>query len=126
MLPRRMGKLGTLVATLGACASCTSPPASPAVHPDALSVRVVTDIRYSTGADDGTGKDRLDLYLPEGGKAPFPVVVSFHGGALMQGDKSEQAFVGQAFAARGIGAAIVNYHLSPQVTHPRHVQDAAA
>jgi acetyl esterase/lipase len=112
-------------AAFAASSGCASPHAQPPARHDTFSVRVVRDVRYSSQADDGTGKDRLDLYLPEG-RARFPVLVSLHGGALLGGDKNEQGFVGETFASRGIGTAVVNYHLSPQVTHPRHVQDAAA
>ncbi|HEY3592238.1 MAG TPA: alpha/beta hydrolase [Polyangiaceae bacterium] len=105
--------------------ACASQPAQPTAPGEALTVRVVRDIPYSREVDDGTGKTRLDLYLPEG-RTGFPVLVSFHGGALLEGDKKDQAFVGEAFASAGIGTAVVNYHLSPQVSHPRHVEDAAA
>jgi len=52
--------------------------------------------------------------------------VSFYGGALTAGDKNQQAFIGQRFAAAGIATAVVNYRLSPGVMHPAHIQDAAA
>ena len=54
------------------------------------------------------------------------MIVSVHGGALVEGDKSSQEFVGQRFAATGIGVAVINYRLSPDVSHPAHVQDVAA
>ena len=34
-----------------------------------------------------------------------PVIVSIHGGALMEGDKAEQTFVGERFASEGIVTA---------------------
>ncbi len=52
--------------------------------------------------------------------------MSFYGGALTAGDKNQQAFIGQRFAAAGIATAVVNYRLSPGVMHPAHIQDAAA
>jgi acetyl esterase/lipase len=95
---------------------------SGAATPD--EVRVVKDVDYVDGQEYKNGKDRLDLYLPEGAKE-VPVVVFFHGGGLRQGDKSESEHVGRAFAAGGVGAAIVNYRLSPEVAHPAHVEDGA-
>ena len=92
---------------------------------DAAGVRVVRDLAYLPDANYADNKDKLDLYLPEG-RTNVPVVVSYYGGALMAGDKNQQAFIGQRFAAAGFATAVVNYRLSPGVTHPAHVQDAAA
>jgi acetyl esterase/lipase len=89
------------------------------------SVRVVRDVTYLPDANYAANKDKLDLYLPQG-RTSVPVIVSFHGGALMEGDKSEQTFVGERFASAGIATAVVNYRLSPGVSHPAHIQDAAA
>jgi len=44
----------------------------------------------------------------------------------MGGDKAEDAFVGQRFASAGFVTVVVNYRLSPGVSHPAHAQDAAA
>jgi acetyl esterase/lipase len=92
---------------------------------DKQAVKVVRDIPYLVNANYAENKDKLDLYLPEG-RTGVPVIVSFYGGGLMRGDKSEHAFIGQRFAAAGIATAVVNYRLSPGVKHPAHIQDAAA
>ncbi|MCU1382065.1 MAG: hypothetical protein JWL71_762 [Acidobacteria bacterium] len=91
-----------------------------------LPVRVVKDIAYR-GGGDATGKNTLDLYLPQG-KTGAPVIVWYYGGALQEGDKSDATEVGaaQRFAAAGIATAVVNYRLSPSVAHPAHIEDAAA
>jgi acetyl esterase/lipase len=88
-------------------------------------VRVLRDMDYIVGIAYEDLKDKLDLYLPDEVDG-FPVVVFFHGGGLRQGDKDESEHVGRALAAAGYGAAIVNYRLSPTVSHPKHAQDAAA
>ena len=88
-------------------------------------VRVVTNVPYLEGARDVNDKDKLDLYLPEG-RANAPVIVSYYGNQLLGGDKSEDAFVGRRFASAGFLTVVVNYRLSPEVSHPTHVQDAAA
>jgi acetyl esterase/lipase len=54
------------------------------------------------------------------------VIVSYYGNQLMGGDKSEDAYVGRRFAAAGFVTVVANYRLSPAVSHPAHVQDAAA
>ena len=82
-------------------------------------VRVVRDIPYLQGARYPDNKDKLDLYLPEG-RRNAPVIVSYYGNQLMGGDKSEDAYIGRRFAAAGFVTAVVNYRLSPAVSHPAH------
>jgi acetyl esterase/lipase len=91
----------------------------------AAQVRVVRDIDYVPSSEYADKKDRLDLYVPAGAKGA-PVVVSIHGGLLRQGDRSEEEYVGQRFAAAGFVTAVISYRLSPVVTHPAHAEDAAA
>src|SRR5215813_5449382 len=88
-------------------------------------VRTVRDVPYLQGAHYSDDKDKLDIYLPEGSRNA-PVIVSYYGNQLMGGDKSEDAYIGRRFAAAGFVTAVVNYRLSPAVSHPAHVQDAAA
>ena len=59
----------------------------------ATDIRVVRDIAYAAENDARANKHTLDLYLPST-KMPAPVIVSLYGGALMEGDKSEQPYVG--------------------------------
>ena len=102
------------------CAAAVAPAAA-----ETYDVRVVRDVPYLQGANYADGKDTLDLYLPEG-RTNAPVIVSYYGNQLMGGDKSEDAYVGRRFAAAGFVTAVVNYRLSPAVSHPAHIQDAAA
>ena len=111
-------------ATLVCCALGIVLPAA-AAGAQSHKVTVVRDVDYVTGADYADGKDRLDLYIPAG-VANAPVIFSIHGGVLMAGDRSEEAFVGQRFAAAGFLTVVISYRLSPDVSHPAHVQDAAA
>ena len=92
---------------------------------ETYAVRVVRDVSYLQGVRYADDKDKLDLYLPEG-RRNAPVIVWYYGNQLMGGDKSEDAFVGRWFASAGFITAVVNYRLSPGVSHPAHVQDAAA
>jgi acetyl esterase/lipase len=109
--------------TLASCAFgivlCTSAGAQPS------RVTVVRDVDYVPTAEYADGKDRLDLYIPAG-VTNAPVIFSIHGGVLLAGDRSEEAFVGQRFAAAGYLTVVISYRLSPDVSHPAHVQDAAA
>src|SRR5262245_5038022 len=88
-------------------------------------VTEVRNVDYVAGPDYPDGKDRLDLYIPAG-LTHSPVIVSLPGGALEIGDRSEERFVGQRFASAGYLTVIPSYRLSPQVSHPAHIQDVAA
>lgn len=92
---------------------------------DATTIRVVHDVKYLAGANYPDNKDALDLYLPEG-RDKAPVIVYYYGGALQEGDKADEAGTSRRFAAAGIATVAVNYRLSPAVSHPAHIQDAAA
>jgi acetyl esterase/lipase len=86
--------------------------------------KVTTDLDYVPTAEYPNKKDRLDVYAPAGARGA-PVVVSIHGGALREGDKSKEAFVGQLLAQAGFVAVVISYRLTPDVSHPAHVEDAA-
>lgn len=70
------------------------------------------------------GRGLLDVYQPEGARQA-PVVVFFHGGGLLAGDKSLAAHLGLRLAREGFVTVSTNYRLSPAVSHPTHVRDAA-
>ncbi len=96
-----------------------------AVEAQSHKVTVVRNVDYVASVEYPDGKDRLDLYIPEG-VTNAPVIVSIHGGLLSMGDRSEESFVGQRFATAGYLTVVISYRLSPRVAHPAHVQDAAA
>jgi acetyl esterase/lipase len=109
------------LAVVVSCVTATAPSAEAQTY----AVRVVRDVPYLQGAGYADNKDRLDIYVPEG-RRNAPVIVSYYGNQLMGGDKTEDAYVGRRFAAAGFVTVVVNYRLSPAVSHPAHVQDAAA
>jgi acetyl esterase/lipase len=86
---------------------------------------VTKNVDYIPNADYAGGKDRLDLYIPSG-VTNAPVIFSIHGGALSGGDRSEDTFVGQRLAPAGYLTVVISYRLTPEVSHPGHIQDVAA
>jgi len=84
----------------------------------APSARVERNVAYASTMT-------LDVYAPQGATAA-PVIVWFHGGALLEGDKQDEAEIAARFADAGFVTVAANYRLSPAVAHPAHVQDAAA
>jgi acetyl esterase/lipase len=87
-------------------------------------VKVTEDIDYIADSFYSDNKDFLDIYMPED-KSDVPVIVYFHGGALLMGDKSWGKDIGLKVAESGIGLVSVNYRLSPDFQHPAHLDDAA-
>ena len=88
-------------------------------------VIITKDIDYIADAVYDDNKDFLDIYMPEG-KKDAPVIVYFHGGALLMGNKSLGKDIGHKVAESGIGLVSVNYRLSPDFQHPAHLNDVAA
>jgi acetyl esterase/lipase len=70
---------------------------------------------------------KLDIYLPDEGNGPFPVIVSIHGGAWMIGDKGDvQNSPMMEGLKRGYAVACINYRLSDEAKFPRQIHDCKA
>jgi acetyl esterase/lipase len=120
-MPRRV--FAAIVLLLVAAPAAAQSPVRSGVSRTA--VTVVRDVDYVANADYSDGKDRLDIYIPEGARNA-PVIFSIHGGALEAGDRSEERFVGQRFAGAGYVTVVISYRLSPDISHPAHIQDVAS
>ncbi len=83
--------------------------------------RVLAGIAY--GSDP---RQKLDVYIPTKGHAPFPVVLFFYGGSWNGGSRTDYRFVGEALASRGILVVIADYRVYPQVRYPEFLDDSAA
>jgi len=70
---------------------------------------------------------KLDIYLPNKGNGPFPVILHIHGGAFEIGDKGDIQ-VQPYFKALSHGYAVVsvNYRLSGEAIFPAGLQDIKA
>lgn len=70
---------------------------------------------------------KLNIYLPDEGEGPFPVIAFFHGGAFKFGDKAD----GQMTPAldgvnRGYAVVSLNYRMSGEAKFPAYITDAKA
>jgi acetyl esterase/lipase len=83
--------------------------------------RIEKNLAY--GADP---RQKLDLYIPDGLKAPAPVLLFFYGGSWQTGTKDYYLALGEAFATRGVVVAVADYRVYPQVKYPAFVEDGAA
>lgn len=70
-------------------------------------------------------RQRMDIYVPQGGGTDRPVVFFIYGGSWANGSKETYAFVGEAFAARGFVTVIADYRLVPEVRFPVFIEDGA-
>jgi len=85
--------------------------------------RKFLDIPYANLSDS----QKLDIYLPDTGTGPFPVIVSIHGGAFMGCDKGDAQVTPMLEGlSKGIAVVSINYRLSGEAHFPALVQDAKA
>jgi acetyl esterase/lipase len=81
------------------------------------------DIAYA----DRSPSQKLDIYLPDEGDGPFPVIVSLHGGAFMGCDKADLQILPMLKGLkRGYAVVGVNYRLSGEAVFPALVSDVKA
>ena len=70
---------------------------------------------------------KLDIYLPDKGKGPFPVIVSIHGGAFMECDKGDMQVMPMLEGLRrGYAVVAINYRMSGEAQFPALVHDGKA
>jgi acetyl esterase/lipase len=95
-------------------------------HPDADTSHVKRkhlDIPYA----ELSPSQELDVYLPDEGDGPFPVIMSIHGGAFMGCDKADlQVLPMLEGLKRGYAVVAVNYRLSWEEIFPALVHDVKA
>lgn len=78
------------------------------------------DIPYANKSE----AQKLDIYLPDQGDGPFPVIATFHGGAWMYGDKRDD--FNRPFLEglqHGYAVACINYRLSDEAHFPSQFHD---
>ena len=88
--------------------------------------QILRDLAYGPDA-----RHRLDLFVPSG-KPGWPTAIFIHGGSWNGGDKNLRiggadvyGNIGRYLARQGIGVAVINYRLQPQVTWRDQIADAA-
>ncbi|MCX7603941.1 MAG: alpha/beta hydrolase [Bryobacteraceae bacterium] len=107
--------MATLPLLLAACAAAAQLPPG---------VKAVRDLVY---AQPGGRPLHLDLYLPEQGARPLPVVVWIYGGAWRAGSKDDGQTRGALWLTEhGYAVAAFNYRLSQTAKFPAQIHDAKA
>jgi acetyl esterase/lipase len=81
------------------------------------------DIAYS----EQSSAQKMDIYLPDVGEGPFPVIFVVHGGAWMLGDKGDvQNLPMLSGLRRGYAVVSINYRLSHEAIFPAQIFDCKA
>jgi acetyl esterase/lipase len=71
--------------------------------------------------------EKLDIYLPEEGNGPFPVIMAVHGGAFLMGDKGDGQLIPMLEGLkRGYAVVSINYRLSGEALFPKNINDVKA
>lgn len=85
------------------------------------SVETIRDASYSTDE-----RNILDVYLKRGSwNTPVPILVFFHGGGFISGDKSLFKNIGYYFARNDILTLVPSYRLAPKHKWPSGPEDVA-
>ena len=70
---------------------------------------------------------KLDIYIPDKGEGPFPVILFIHGGGFEIGDKRDIHVLSFLMGLkRGYAVVSVNYRLSREAIFPAGLQDIKA
>lgn len=93
-------------------------PKRPMVPPG---VKAERDVEYARAGELGL---KLDLYVPEGAKAPLPLLIWIHGGGWSGGSKDQCPAL--PFSARGYVVASVEYRLTGVAPFPAQIEDCRA
>jgi len=81
------------------------------------------DIPYTTVSE----AQKLDIYLPDKGDGPFPVILNIHGGGWIGGDKAYKQVLSMLEGLkRGYAVVAINYRLSGEAIWPSQVNDCKA
>jgi acetyl esterase/lipase len=80
------------------------------------------DVVYATKSSS----EKLDIYLPNEGSGPYPVIICIHGGAFKSGDKTGELDFLSAALTNGYAVVSVNYRLSSEAIFPAAINDVKA
>lgn len=113
-----------IVACALSLAQAQAPTPAPSLPPSVPEGVVAhRDLPYVAG---GHERQKLDLYLPETGDGPFPVIAWIHGGGWASGDKNGCPPLSSGLVAKGYAGVSIGYRLSGDATFPAQIEDCKA
>jgi acetyl esterase/lipase len=81
------------------------------------------NVSYALGSPSAL----MDIYLPNDGAGPFPVILFIHGGGYFTGDKGDyETYPPLEGLKRGYAVCAINYSLARHALFPRAVQEGKA
>jgi acetyl esterase/lipase len=83
--------------------------------------RAYKDLTY---VSKGHKRQKLDLYVPESGEGPLPLIVWIHGGAWREGSKEYCPAL--PWVEKGYVIASINYRLCQDAQFPAQIEDCKA
>jgi acetyl esterase/lipase len=99
----------------------------PVIGPDGEVVAGAKAVYRDLAYGDDSALQKLDLYLPDNGDQPHPLLVAIHGGGFSGGDKEDgQLIPVLSGLTRGYAVASLGYRLSPKATFPAAISDVKA
>jgi acetyl esterase/lipase len=122
-MPRQVA-VAVALALLAQGTATLQSPSNPVVPPDGTTVR--RDLHY---VPSGHERQRLDLYVPQTGPTPFPLILVVHGGGWSANDKNNHAnvaWVTPVLLRAGYAVASVNHRLSQHAIFPAQIHDVKA
>jgi len=99
------------------------PPGPPPMMDTSIYKRKWLDVPYANQSPTQC----LDIYLPDEGEGPFPVIAVIHGGAWMLGNKRDvQQLPMLEGRKRGYAVVCIEYRLSSEAKFPAQIYDCKA
>lgn len=124
-MKRKLALAGlALVAAIGGVAALTAPPRLLSWY-DRVTGGTSGAVLTAEGVAFGSHGQSLDIWTPEAGGEPLPVVIFWYGGGWAKGDRTSYAFAGRALAREGFLVVIPDYRKVPQVRFPAFLDDGA-
>ena len=81
------------------------------------------DVPYAQGCPRAV----MDIYLPNDGEGPYPVILFAHGGGYFTGDKGDyETYPPLEGLKRGYAICAINYTLTSEALFPRQIQEGKA
>jgi acetyl esterase/lipase len=100
------------------------PPPRPPFPPPQMDTSRISRKWLDLAYGNESPNQKLDIYLPDQGDGPFPVIVAMHGGAFMGGDKGDMQITPMMSGLQhGYAVAPINYRLSGEAKFPAPIQD---